>query len=81
MFWLGIILGFLAALAGIRYVMRLRETVGSASATLTDEQIRRIEDEGWIAVGAEDEEPLDLDDIAQEEERFWTESWDEPEDY
>ncbi len=26
-----------------------------------------------------DDEPLDLDEIAREEERFWDETWDEPE--
>jgi hypothetical protein len=42
---------------------------------LTDDAIRGIESHGRVDV----EEPLDLEDAAEEEERFWSESWDEPE--
>ncbi len=42
---------------------------------LTDDTIRRIEATGRI----EADEPLDLEEAAEEEERFWEESWDEPE--
>ena len=46
-----------------------------AGEELTDEQLRRIESTGRIEV----EEPLDLREAAEEEERFWDESWDQPE--
>jgi hypothetical protein len=42
---------------------------------LTDEDIRRIEAGGSVIA----DEPLDLDEASEEEERFWDESWDEPE--
>ena len=42
---------------------------------LSDRDIRMIEQSGRL----EADEPLDLEEAAQEEERFWGESWDEPE--
>lgn len=42
---------------------------------LSDDAIRQIESRGRLDVDA----PLDLDEAADEEERFWGESWDEPE--
>ena len=42
---------------------------------LSDGDIRRIEASGRV----ERDEPLDLDEAAAEEERFWSETWDEPE--
>jgi hypothetical protein len=42
---------------------------------LSDDDIRQIELGGRIG----SEEPLDLEEAAEEEERFWDESWDEPE--
>jgi hypothetical protein len=42
---------------------------------LSDADIRRIEASGRV----ERDEPLDLDEAAEEEERFWGETWDEPE--
>jgi hypothetical protein len=44
-----------------------------------DDAIRAILDTGELHV--EDDEPLDLEEIDQEEERFWSESWDEPDDW
>lgn len=41
---------------------------------LSDGDVRRIEASGW----AERDEPLDLEEAAEEEERFWEETWDEP---
>lgn len=42
---------------------------------LTDDAIRSIEEHGTAYM----EEPLDLEEAAEEEERFWSETWDEPE--
>lgn len=46
---------------------------------LDDDMIRQIEEEGWVEV--DDDDPLDWDEIAREEERFWTEKpWEREED-
>jgi hypothetical protein len=65
-------LGALVVTAGwLGYRRRMAEIV----PRLTDDDIRAIEQGGRIGR----EEPLDLDEAAEEEERFWDESWDEPE--
>lgn len=46
---------------------------------LSDAQIREIERLGRL--DAEDVEPLDVDEIRAEEDEFWEQSWDEPEDW
>lgn len=53
----------------------VRRRMARLRGGLTDESIRAIEEYGRIAV----DEPLDLEEAAEEEERFWSESWDEPE--
>ncbi|MBW3553230.1 MAG: LPXTG cell wall anchor domain-containing protein [Gemmatimonadetes bacterium] len=53
----------------------VRRRMSRLRGGLSDEAIRAIEEYGRIAV----DEPLDLDEAAEEEERFWSESWDEPE--
>lgn len=58
----------------IGYRRRLDEVRGRG---LSDGAIRQIEASGRVEV----EEALDLDEAAEEEERFWSESWDEPEPY
>lgn len=52
-----------------------RRRIARARAALTDEDIRAIEELGRVRA----DEPLDLDEAAEEEERFWSETWDEPE--
>jgi hypothetical protein len=42
---------------------------------LSDDDIRMIERGGRVTA----DEPLDLEEAAEEEERFWDETWDEPE--
>ncbi len=44
---------------------------------LSDAAIRQIEASGRVEV----DEPLDLEEAAEEEERFWGETWDEPEPF
>lgn len=61
--------------AGVALRSRRKEGFGRRSV-LDDHAIDRIIREGEIWV--EDDEPLDLDEIEDEEERFWSESWDEP---
>jgi hypothetical protein len=43
---------------------------------LTDEEIRRLERGGSIEVDA----PTDMSEVAEEEQRFWEERWDEPDE-
>ena len=72
MLWISI--GVLALVAGL--VVRHRITSHVDRPTLTDEDLRRIES----GLPVEVDEPLDLQAIRDEEEEFWSESWDEPED-
>lgn len=58
---------------GIR--RRLRHRAGSR---VTDEIVRQIETIG--RVDAEDVEPVDLERVQAEEDEFWAQSWDEPEE-
>jgi len=46
---------------------------------LSDAQIREIEATGLI--DREDVEPLDVEEIRTEEDEFWEQTWDEPEDW
>ncbi len=74
LFWIA--LAFLLVAAGVLYVRRLRAMTRGPG--LTDEMIARIESLGEVDV----EEPLDLDEAAEEERRFWEdEPWDEPEEF
>ena len=52
-----------------------RRRLASLPRDLTDGEIRQIENHGRVEV----EEPLDLEEAADEEERFWNETWDEAE--
>lgn len=71
-----IALAVLAAVAGALYLLRLRENV--AGERVTDDMIDQIERTGRVEM----DEPLDLDEIADEEAKFWEEErWDEADDY
>lgn len=69
--WLFAAAALLVAGAGLA----VRRRMARMRPGLDDEKIRAIEDLGRIEM----EDPLDLDEAAAEEERFWSESWDEPE--
>jgi hypothetical protein len=71
----GIIFALLALLGGAFYLLRLRGLRHGPDG-LNDDMIRNIETTGRIEV----DDPLDLEQIHDEEERFWEESWDEPEE-
>lgn len=77
-FWFvfGAGLATLAIAAGVSLRARRAEVLRPGAPVLDDASIQRIIEEGalWI----DDDEPLDLDEIDDEEERFWSESWDEP---
>lgn len=72
-------LWFLAAiLVVIGFLLyRRRLAAGRRAGQLSDDLIRRLERGESIEV----DEPLDQELIREEEERFWDESWDEPEEF
>lgn len=74
--WLGLAVLVVAGGAAVRYrtwkAKRRRET------ELTDDMIRRIEEEGRLETDRR--APLDWEEIRRQEDRFWSETWDEPED-
>ncbi|MBW3534658.1 MAG: hypothetical protein KY453_05485 [Gemmatimonadetes bacterium] len=73
--------GGLAVLVVVAAV-RLRRRLGppaDAAPRLDDDAIRRIEAEGRFL--SQEDEPLDLNEIAEEERRFWDEEeWDSAEE-
>ena len=77
-FWFvfGAGLATLAIAAGVSLRARRVGVIGRSRPVLDDVAIDHIIEHGeiWIA----EDEPLDLDEIDDEEERFWSESWDEP---
>lgn len=66
-------LTLLVLFGGLLVRWRLRQ---ARKRELTQEMVRRIEEEGRLRW--EDEE-LDMESIREEEDRFWEQSWDEPE--
>ena len=75
LFWL--LVGVLLAVAFMR-VMAVRRAM--RAKPLDDDDIRTIVETGVIA--REDDTPLDLEEIEEEEKRFWdTEEWDEAEEW
>jgi hypothetical protein len=73
--FLSLVVAGLAMLAGLRF-LKLRADRANGSTRLTDDLIRRIEEEGSLEL--EEDEPLDLAQIDEEEARFWEEErWDE----
>ena len=68
-------LAVLAAVAGWRIRHRLRDRTRSG---VTDEIVHQIETLG--RVDAEDVEPIDLERVRNEEDEFWAQTWDEPEE-
>lgn len=77
-FWFvfGAGLATLAILAGVSLRARRDHVIGRGRPVLDDAAIEQIIERGEIWVDEDD--PLDLDEIDDEEERFWSESWDEP---
>lgn len=71
--------GALAVLGGLAVRRKARAARRSGRTALDDEAIRRIMTTGSLRV--EDDPPLDMEEIEEEEERFWSEPWDEPEEW
>lgn len=65
----------LVAAAGWRVRHRLRHQTRSV---VTDDIVHQIETLG--RVDAEDVEPLDLERVRAEEDEFWAQTWDEPDE-
>ena len=69
----------LVFIAGISLRSRLRERMASDEPRVDDDAVRRILETGRLAT--DEDEPLDLEEIEEEERRFWSESWDEPDEW
>jgi len=78
LFWLvfGIGLAALTLAAGVTLRARRRQALRARRGGVDDALIRQIIERGQIFI--DEDEPLDLQEIDDEEERFWSESWDEP---
>ena len=66
----------LVIVAGI--LARRRMHAGRGRPVLTDRHVHQIVDEGRIAT--EERDPLDHDEIRTEEDAFWEQTWDEPDE-
>ena len=73
--YLFVALAALVAVAGWRVRHRLGRQTRSG---VTDEVVRQIETLG--RVDAEDVDPLDMERVRAEEDEFWAQTWDEPEE-
>ena len=75
---LWIVLALLVLAAGVAVRMRVRSATRREEVELDEQMIRRIEEEGRLET--DEREPLDWDEIREEEDRFWSETWDEPDE-
>ncbi len=76
-FWVG--LAVLAFAAGVSLRVRLNQDVDGAGPVVDDEALRAIMDTGTLTT--DEDEASDLGEIDQEERRFWSEDWEEPEEW
>ena len=72
------LLGVLVAYAWISTRRRIKKSLEVPPPRIDEDDIRRIEEEGSLLT--DDPEPLDLEQIGREEDEFWRETWDEPEE-
>jgi hypothetical protein len=76
--YIGLLFGVLALAAGFNlYRLRVNRAADSGEPALSDDMLRQIEESGWVEV----DEPLDYEEIQEEEARFWEEPWDEPDEW
>lgn len=74
----GILLAVLAVIGGLLYRVRLTRAIGEVRPVLTDDLVRQIEESGSVDV----DEPLDLEQIQEEEARFWEDRpWEDSEEW
>lgn len=76
-----LLLALLAAAWLVRWQRRRRWPAPRRSGWLTDRMVNQIIETGSLSGRQVPEADLDLEEIAREEERFWSESWDEPGPY
>ena len=70
-------LAILTLLAGLAIRWRFLRRTGRLGSLLSDDDIERIVATGTLKL---DDDPLDLDEVREAEERFWSETWDEAEE-
>lgn len=81
-FTLALLFGFLLALVavtGVRLRGRIRRRLHPRAPVVDDDAMAQILERGVLTV--DDDPPLDQDEIDEEERRFWSERWDEPEEW
>ena len=78
-FWVGLGVGLGVMVISARVSLRLRRSrkVEEKAQILDDQAVDRIIRQGKLSIN---EDVLDLDAIDDEEERFWSDTWDEPEE-
>ena len=76
---LWLVLSTLMVVAALRLHTRRREMLASRIPRIDDAAIRAIVETG--ALRTDEDEPLDLSEIDRSEERFWSETWEEPEEF
>ena len=76
-FWAG--LAVLAFAAGVSLRTKLRDRISGTLPVIDDATVEEILRSGTVATS--EDEPLDLGDIDEEEQKFWSESWDEPDEW
>lgn len=77
--WIFAALSVLVLVAGAAARRRILRRTRPTANGLSDDDVRQIEEGGLLF--REDDEPLDMDEIREEEERFWaSESWDRAEE-
>jgi hypothetical protein len=82
-FVLALLSSFLVGLvlaSGIRLRSRVRRRLAprSGSPRVDDQAVRAIIERGVLVT--DEDEPLDLGEIEEEERRFWSSGWDEPDE-
>jgi len=76
-FSLGILGAALALIGWLAHRRRFGRYTADSRTSLDDDLIRRIERDGRIEL----DEPIDRDEVRAEEERFWSETWDRPDEW
>ena len=75
-FWVGIVL--LAFAAGVNLRVRLRDHLRPRIPIVYDHALEAILTIGTLK--SDEDKPLDIREIDEEERKFWSETWDEPEE-
>ena len=70
-----LVVALIAAAAAVLTRRRVRDYI-QGNSRLDDDMIRRIEHDGMIEL----DDPTDMDEVRLEEERFWSETWDLPDE-